>query len=304
MTVNNNKRGVALILSFVLILLLASLGGYLFVKSGYENELTRQSTDSTKAFWAAEAGIAKKVAQLPNTAAIVNEALDGNSNLTYNVPQPTLVPGYLSRWTVSSTGTCASKRGTRDISMKRKVEVVVAGANSGGLENTVETTGTLDIGNNVTINGSTEENSTLTFEQVFGLTEAQVKAQADRVYTNPATNQQPVSGITWVDLTGSNKYSISSTWSGSGLLIVHHADPTKVALDISGQWTFTGVVWVIGKLSISGTGCHITGAAFAESGSEINKFTGSSELSFSSTYRDSAFGLLGTDIISWKEVNP
>jgi len=239
---------------------------------------------------------------LPTTTAL-NEYLDSDNNLTYNVPLATLVPGYTSRWTVDSTGTCASKRGTRDISIRRRVQVVVAGANSGLLLNAIETTGTLDIGNNVTISGGTVQNSTQTFEQVFGLTKAQVKAQADHLYTNPSTNQQPVSGITWVELTGNNKYSISSTWSGSGLLVVNGND-YDVALDISGQWTFTGVVWVIGKLSISGTGCHITGAAFAESGTEINKFTGSSELAFSGTYRDSAFGLLGTEIISWNEVNP
>jgi hypothetical protein len=287
-----------------MVLLVASFGGYLFVKSGYENELTRQFKDSTKAFWAAEAGIANMVSKLPDTAALTNVVLDSDSNLTYNVPQPALVSGYSSRWTVDSTGTCASKRGTRDISMRRKVEVVVVGANSGLLVNAVETTGSLDIGNNVTINGTTATLSTQTFEGVFGFTEAQVKAMADHVYTNPSANEQPVSGITWVDLTGSNKYSISSTWSGSGLLIVKHEDNTKVALDISGQWTFHGVVWVDGKLSISGTGCHITGAAFASSGSEINKFTGSSELTFSGTDRDSGFGLLGTQIISWKEVNP
>jgi Tfp pilus assembly protein PilX len=299
----NNKKGFALIVSFLLIIFLFGLGTYFFSKTAYETELRKESVDSIRAFWAAEAGIAQMVQQLPTTTAITNQVLDSDSNLTYSVAQPTLVSGYTTRWTVDSTGTAASKRGARDVWKKRKV-VVVAGANSGGLTNAVETTGDLSIGNNVTVNGTTQEDSTLTFEQVFGLTEAQIKAQADRVYTNPDANQQPVSGITWVDLTGSNKYNISSTWSGSGLLIVKQEDNTKVALDISGQWTFTGVVWVIGKLSISGTGCHVTGAAFAASGSEINKFTGSSELTFSSTDRDSAFGLIGKQIISWKEVNP
>ncbi len=307
----NNKRGAALIISFILVVFLAGMAGYLFSNSIYEREVTRIFEAQTKALWAAEAGVAWAVAYLPNATA-VNSASDTwdneNNKLTYNTTLPTLVGNYTNRWTFNSTG----KYVIRPISTRpeekreRCIKVVVAQPSQGYLGVAIESTGTITIGGSVEINppGSEKSNSALTFEGVFGMTKLQLKALADHVYTDPSTNQQPVNGITWVDLTGTNKYQISSTWSGSGMLIVN-GNGTDIALDISGSWQFSGVIWVIGKLSVSGNPT-LTGVVFAESGAEVNKLVGNATLNFSAGDRDSAFGLItakGSALpVSWEEI--
>ncbi len=145
------------------------------------------------------------------------------------------------------------------------------------------------------------------------MTEAQVKAIAEsaaangrgHIYTNPPANQQPVNGITWVELTGGNKYSISSNWSGSGLLIVN-SNGNNVAFDISGTWKFTGMIWVNGGIKISGTP-DITGAVFARSAVGVESdLSGTPTINFISLEVASAFGLLGQGggikALSWREV--
>lgn len=305
-----NKRGIALILGFTVIVVLTILGGAIISRSISERVITQKSIASTKAFWAAEAGLAKAAAQLPTTAPVSDNDLEqnGKNDLQYNVPAAVPVVGFTNRWNITSTGKYILNAGAE---IQRTVIAIVeksSGPDSELITNAVETTGELKITGSVDINPDetyAEEESSLTFESVFGLSKDAVKALADRVYTDPPSNQQPVNGITWVDLTGSNKYVISSNWNGEGLLIVN-GNGTDIALDIAGGWTFEGVVWVIGKLSISGNPT-ITGAVFAESGADIeNKLTGNATLTFNTTTKDSVFGLitqkLGAKIISWQEV--
>lgn len=306
-----NKRGVALILGFTVIVVLTILGGAIVSSSISERHFTERFIASTRAFWAAEAGLAKSAAQLPTVEPVSDDNFSGDDNLEYEVPQPTPVSGYTNRWVINSTGRYILNQTTQD-KIERTVTAIVEkpeGPDSNIITNAIETTGELEISGNVTINPNeeeyVEEESSLTFESVFGMSKDALKALADRTYTNPPSNQQPVDGITWVDLTGSNKYVISSDWSGSGLLIVN-GNGEDVALAISGSWTFEGVIWVIGKLTISGTPV-ITGAVFAESGADIeNRLSGNATLTFETTTKDSVFDLvtqkLGANILSWQEV--
>lgn len=305
-----NKRGIALILGFTIIVVLTILGAAIVSRSVSERAITQKSNASTKAFWAAEAGIAKAAAELPNAIAVSDDDVEQNStnNLQYDVPQPNLVTGYTNRWMIISTGRYILNQTTQD-KIERTIRAIVektGGANSILIENAIETTGELSIKGSVDINpdGSYKEESSLSFEDVFGMSKDEVKALADRVYTDPPSNQQPVDGITWVDLTGTNKYSISSNWSGSGLLIVN-GNGTDVALEISGSWTFEGVIWVIGKLKISGTPT-ISGAVFAESGADVeNTLRGNATLNFDAEAKDNAFNLItgetAVNILSWQE---
>lgn len=306
-----NKRGIALILGFTIIVVLIILSAGIVSSSISERVITQRSNASLKAFWAAEAGVAKSASQLPTVTALSEDDLEQNSTnrLQYDVLEPTLVEGYTDRWMITSTG--------RYILNQTPIERrVVAIVEIFGLTSAIETTGDLNIGNNVTINGTYEESSSLIFEDVFGMSKDAVKALVDpaNYELNPGTNWQPTGGMqndfVWVDVTGNNKYVISSDWSGSGLLIVDGSGLSgaeRVALDISGG-TFTGLIWVIGKLSISGNPT-ITGALFAESGADVeNKLTGTATLTFSSSDRDNALALLGLDldlagvnILSWQE---
>jgi hypothetical protein len=299
-----SRRGVALILSFMVIVVLTILGTATFWRSISEKNSSQTSLASKKAFWAAEAGLARMAAQLPNTTAVSDNNFGGDTKLQYSVPSPTLVAGYSNRWTIISTGTYM-------LSGEQIPRTITAVAekpspNPDLIEKAIETTGSLKITGSVTIEpaDSSKALSELSFIEVFGMSKDLVKTAATHTYTDPANDQQPVDGITWVNVTGSNKYVISSSgWSGSGLLVVN-GNGEDVALSISGG-TFQGVIWVIGKLSISGNPT-ITGAVFAESDADIeNKLSGNATLSFSEIVKDNSFGLLTenapVNFISWQE---
>jgi cytoskeletal protein CcmA (bactofilin family) len=53
-----NKKGIALILSFMVILVLTILGSAIISRSIFENNITRRYVESTQAFWLAEGGLA------------------------------------------------------------------------------------------------------------------------------------------------------------------------------------------------------------------------------------------------------
>jgi hypothetical protein len=323
----------ALILALILITVLATLGTFFFSRSASEGESIKSFIGSTKAFWTAEAGIAAAIAELSKETPswpLNNNSFDGDNNLRYSVLEPALVDGYSNRWTVDSIGTYVLKKGTGDILIKRKIEVIVEkkeGPDKTLITKTIESTGDITLGGGVDVCCPTcpcdcadpetncmRTSSTLDFEEVFRMTKNEVKALADYTATDPNTNWQPQScgcesslKIVWVDLTGSNKYVVSTSgWCGCGILIVN-GNGTDVALDMSGG-DFKGVIWVVGKLSVSGNPT-ITGAVFAESGADIdNKLTGTGQLEFNLGTKDSAFdvltGKLQTEIISWQEVSP
>lgn len=306
-----NKRGVALILSFTVVVVLTILSAGIIVRSIAENNINKRFIAQTKAFWTAEAGIAAAVSQLPATGPL-NNILDGANNLIYSTTTAP-VAGFSNRWDITSTGSYVLRRDSEGAVLEtidRTIAVVAeksSGSNPDLLTNAIETTGDLDIKGSVDINppDSTETASGLNFESVFGMTKDELKVLADHIYINPSTNQQPVEGITWVDLTGTNKYVISSDWSGSGVLIVN-GNGTDIALDIAGAWDFRGVIWVIGRLSISGRPI-INGVVFAESSIDVTQtLTGNVTLNFSAEDRDSVFNLItqkiGINILSWREV--
>lgn len=60
----NNKRGSVLVVSFMVILVLAALGGIMLSRSISERTLTQRYTESTQAFWLAEAGVSRALKEL------------------------------------------------------------------------------------------------------------------------------------------------------------------------------------------------------------------------------------------------
>lgn len=79
----NNKRGSVLVVSFMVILVLAALGGIMLSRSITERALTQRYTESTQAFWLAEAGVSRALEELGS-----NFNAAGN-----NIWSQTLAPG-------------------------------------------------------------------------------------------------------------------------------------------------------------------------------------------------------------------
>lgn len=302
------KRGVALIITFMVIVVLTILGSAIISCTITERFLTQRYVESTKAFWLAEAGLNHALSELRSDYTVDSASCKWQANLgagrycvdlsdeDANGRRTLIAHGYIPSTTPSRA--------------ERKISVLVEGSggsnpsNPGLIEYSIDTTGELHIGGSAKTvpPASSHQGSNLDFDEVFGMSEDAVKALAVKaaaegkgyVYTDPPTNQEPVNGITWIELTGSNKFNISGQWSGSGLLIVN-GNGQNVALEItgSGDMTFTGMIWVIGKIKIAGK-AEITGAIFAESSTGIESdVTGNSTISFSIPAVEGAFGLLG-----------
>lgn len=314
-----DKRGIALIVAFMVIVVLTIFSLAIFVRSMSERFIAQRYAESMKAFWLAEAGVNHGLSELKADYNASSGSCKWETNLGSGRYCVDLSDKDVNgRRTLTAHGYIPSTTPAR---AERKISVLVesSGSNPSNpelIEYALDTTGELKIGGSADIHppNSSHESSSLDFEEVFGMTEEQVKTLAEEaaasgngyVYADPPTNQQPVNGITWVELTGSNKYVISSTWSGSGLLIVN-GNGMNLALEIAGDWTFTGMIWVIGKVKISGN-AQITGALFAESTAGIESdVTGNSTLSFDSATVSSAFSLLeggstGLNVLSWREL--
>ncbi len=290
-----NNRGIALILTYMVIASFLVL----FVGSGFVSRSVNESFQvnrylySTTAYWLSEAGVAEAVKQLPSRASLSGNIFVGSVNGSYSTT--TQISGV--NYDIISTGTFSGVQRTI------KVTVSLPTTGFGNMTSAIGTTGELSVRGSVDINpeGSYTTQSELDFQEIFGTSKEAVKSVADHLYTDPGENQQPVNGITWVDLTGdtpstAQDYKISSNWSGSGLLIIdgHRNDSTKdiAALEISGGWHFDGVIWVLGKIKISGTPV-ITGSLFAESAVDVESdLTGNAVLNFSAAGVADAFGLL------------
>ena len=111
----------------------------------------------------------------------------------------------------------------------------------------------------------------------------------------------PVEHITWINEDNEFKITKTGGWMGSGIMVIDGD------LDISGG-TFDGVIWVTGKLSISGNPV-INGSIFVEGEATVDTtVTGTAVISFDQSAIDDAFSNLSTfpvspkpAVLSWQE---
>jgi hypothetical protein len=151
--------------------------------------------------------------------------------------------------------------------------------------------GDLVVKGNAEVNGVVVKNTTPNFEDVFGETKEEMQDNATYEYTNPPNNEMPVEKITWIN----NNFKITKTgsWVGSGIMIVDGD------LNITGG-TFNGVIWVIGKLDISGNPV-IKGSIFVEDKVTVDTtVTGTAKISFDQSAIGDAFSNLN-GVLSWQE---
>lgn len=115
----------------------------------------------------------------------------------------------------------------------------------------------------ITVSGSavvegnlfTNSNPRLDFEELFGMTKAEMEAIADTVLVDPGPNPTGIEGITWVN---GNLQVTSTGWAGSGILVVDgNAHFTG--------GTFSGIMWITGNLIINGNN-GFYGAVYIEGG--------------------------------------
>ncbi|MFH1856303.1 MAG: hypothetical protein ABH836_03610 [Candidatus Omnitrophota bacterium] len=224
---------------------------------------------------------------------VIKKKLLGNGNYKTSTMS---VLDFNNRWTTVSSGEVGD--------VDKKIQVAWKQLGS-AINYAILTEGVLDIKGNASIDTDEDgtpneegedylENVTLSFQDTFGISKAEMKSRATINYTDPANNQVPVSGITWVDFDSGTEFEITTTgWSGSGILVVD--GDLKIT-----SGTFNGVIWVIGTLKISGNPT-IKGALLVESGTEVDTtVTGTADITYAPNEINDLFSYL-RETLSWKE---
>ncbi|MEK6732804.1 MAG: hypothetical protein AABY55_04180 [Candidatus Omnitrophota bacterium] len=296
-----NQGGAILGLVLVFIFIFTLMGyGLLNLGSVNAVEIVR-ALQSKQAFWLAEAGITKAIANLPNTGTFSENISNGSYSVT-----SAQIAGYTNRWDITSTGIV-------NLATKRIRVIIFPPVGAAIISNgPIET----DLGN-PTINGPVEEYAIFTFFGTFGKTEAEVYAMATHVYTDPPNNPgtetpipvYPIDGITWIDMSPGNTLGLTSTsWSGSGLLVVNGNVSIKGGI-------FTGILWVNGNLTVSGGNAQVNGSIYVNGDTEVEtKVTGTPIINYDTEAIDDVYVDLGYDgtgngngyplaVLSWRELN-
>jgi len=290
-----NNRGVVLVYSLLITVVLSILLGSLYLSSISENKQANQYINSIRALWLAEAGIATVKANPGLSAASGN--LGGN-NYAYSVSSPQVVPGTNNvYWIVNSTGTVTLPTGS-SVSKTLTATIRTASVDSSKFPYAIGTTTDLITKGNVTINGPVSQNdNTINFNNMFGISKTTMKANANHLYTD-STFGQPVNGITWVDVSSGHTLTIAGNFTGSGVLVVNGD------MQISGTADFNGIIYVIGTLTMTGN-ATINGSVIAESSATADTtLNGSVTLNFDLPEIQNALTnvqFLNKQIVAWQE---
>lgn len=156
----NNRRGVVLILSFIVIVALAILGTAIVSRSISESQITKKYTESTQAFWLAEAGINKAMSdlRLDFSAGNIGQTVFTGSPGKYAAdigPVVGLTRTVTARGCIPSTCNCVAPpndcRLTREIRAKiNKYQDIP----NGFYDNAIYAAGDVDIGSNCPVDGN------------------------------------------------------------------------------------------------------------------------------------------------------
>ncbi|MEW6101531.1 MAG: hypothetical protein AB1481_04480 [Candidatus Omnitrophota bacterium] len=276
------KRGAALILAVLLVVVLTILGAATFLRIMNESNLVRRNVEETRALWLAEAGLAEAIDNMPNVE-IGN--LDGNANYEYSTSAPESISS--NHWRIISTGKVTLPSGG-DIS--RKIEAVVRTTPvDNNFNHAIRTTvelkmppggGSVEIGCDYTPcpdeTELTEEFASINFNDLFGHTKEEMEGYATQVLDNPEVDVPISNGITWVNVSEGNELKIkNNNWvAPTGQPQAGEGIPDDAAiLIVNGDvriegGTFYGILYVIGRLRLDGNPT-IYGTVLAESEAEI-----------------------------------
>ncbi len=299
-----NKRAVALIMALLVILVLSIILGVLFFKTVSENSLVQRQINSTRAFWVAEAGLARAIANLPNSP--TDGTLGSHSFQTTTTFRANI--NSSDYYDIISTGTvtlasgaditrvvkAVVKRGPVDAS---KFKYGIQAANDlcwgGGCSKTPENY----LDPDVCPDGPCwkEFDAAINFSDLFGYSQADVEAVA----THYTEDNFPgvISGVTWVDVTPGDNLVINGTETGTGVLIIDGD------VRVEGTYQFHGIMYVLGNLTARGT-YDAYGSTIVASTTEVDEVNGTPEFHYNETDITDALAVLSgnfKEIVSWWE---
>ncbi|MDP6686071.1 MAG: hypothetical protein QGI05_03865 [Candidatus Omnitrophota bacterium] len=261
-----------------------------------EHKIADRERDVIQVLWLAEAGLDNAIANLPTTP-ISGTLGTGKSYST------TTTAVSSTRYLIISKGGIPATDETDPSNIVRQISAIVeqpaVESDPSGVTSAITANGDVTVRGSAEVEGDIDENFIFDFTETFGVSKETMEQNATNLYTNPANNVTPVDSLTWINVDAGDELQITeSTWNGSGILIVNGD------LKITGG-NFSGVLWVIGTLSVSGNP-DIDGAIYVESGAEIEtSVTGNPEIEFDDEAVSDAFDFIPSDLppqlISWKE---
>jgi hypothetical protein len=297
-----NKKGIALIFSLIVVLILSILLSAFYFKSLNENNWVKRYINLTRAFWVAEAGVAEAQMNLSNSP--TNGNLGGYNYQTTTSYRTTI--NNRDYFDIVSTGTVAG--------IGRTINVVVrTGAfDATKFQYSLEAANDLCFGGNCKKDPYTyihpanppgcdghdcykEFDNTINFADMFGYQMNAVSSIATH-YTEsnfPGT----VSGVTWVDVTPGQTLMVTGSGTGTGILIVNGN------VQFGGTYTFRGIVYVSGTLTARGT-FGLYGSAIVASTSDVDSINGTPDFTWDQNQIVEALKQLSyreSDIVSWRE---
>ena len=300
-----NKKAIALLTIFLILVPLSLLVMGFFSKNMTEAKLIRKYIGGIRSFWAAEAGVAETIKNLRScvyegectvAGAIVYE----NNTYQYNTTITHLDGKY---YRIDSTG--AGIESTKKVATVIQLREVYPSK----FENAIETQGDIETSGSACINpeGSAKPFSALDFEKLFGVAKEEVKMHADYQYVNPPNNVQPCDGITWVELSEDNQFRITDhNWRGKGILVIDGDAVIDVDATITGG-KFDGIIYITGELEIPAGNPVLSGTVLVEdSVTDVTKLLGNLEINYDPAKIEEALNLLSfisPHRVAWWEQN-
>lgn len=335
-----NNRGAALIITFAIILILAILGSAIFSRSISESDAARRYTESTRAFWIAEAGVNRALYELRN-----NYNLNAIGATTYSDGgyQVTITQSGDNR-TVSSTGYIpftGTTRATRTIEalMSKYIppnfydNAIYSGGEVDFNGNAYEVNGQVRYADEIeysqnNVNGSITQDPSINplarfdFQQLYNLSLGQqnVYVESGNKLVNQATGSEAFPAVFWYNVSNSipnivyiegdltlngNIGSVGGFFVVVGDVITNPGAQENATINGNGQ--INGVIYTRGDFDINGGGgnLNINGGVWAGEEAELN---GNAKVTYNQTYMDAVKYLnltTSVQIASWKDTqNP
>ncbi len=298
-----NKRGAILVFSLLVVTILSILLAGFYFQSINENQLATRYADSTRALWLAEAGIADVKSGVGISGAS-DSAFGGDARYAYNAVIDQI--GATAYYNVTSTGTVTSSSGRvirRVINTTMKLTPPAASQFQYAVETTSDD---LDykakcVSNPENPVNLTKISSTQTFDNLFGINKAEMKAISQDLGTylsGDFGNTIQASGVVWVDVAAGTTLNIQHL-NGSGIVVINgNFKVDGIATD-----GFDGILYIVGQLQTLGNS-SIYGTVFVESSAAIGAdLTGSSIVQYNSANINSALlAVAHKSITSWREI--
>ena len=309
-----NKQAAALIFSLLVVVVLSILLGSFFLSTMSENNLVKRYVASVRAFWAAEAGVAAAVKDLPSDVGLTD--LDSYSRY-WSDTEPRGVPiNNTTYYDVTSVGAVHLPVGS---DVERTVKVVVK---SVAPTSTDKFGYSLQAANEICFSGNCDDNkadkyidplndcpvttanptglcwkesdSGVNFSGMFGYSQSEISAMA--THYDEDHFPEPASGITWIDVSSGEELH-ESGGGGTGILIIDGN------CKFDGGFTWHGLIWVLGVLDASLGDSEFNGAVIVSHDVSTNDVSGSALFVYNQTDIRGAIEDLPAQkkVVSWWE---